>query len=145
MRARSFGLTRLLAGLAVGILSSFAVAATGTADHAKFKELQGPFASGEDVTRACLSCHTEAARQVMATRHWTWEYANPADGTAVPQETDMDIDIHTTAGKLADRDRSLQAGDLVMTGTLTPILPIEAPATYIARFATLGAVAMHFA
>ena len=87
MRARSFGLTRLLAGLAVGILSSFAVAATGTADHAKFKELQGPFKSGEEVTVACLACHTEAAKQVMATRHWTWEYVNPDTGQKLGKKT----------------------------------------------------------
>ena len=87
MRARSFGLTRLLAGLAVGILSSFAVAATGTADHAKFKELQGPFKSGEEVTAACLACHTEAAKQVMATRHWTWEYVNPDTGQKLGKKT----------------------------------------------------------
>ncbi|WP_083953567.1 tetrathionate reductase family octaheme c-type cytochrome [Thauera butanivorans] len=62
-------------------------ALAATADHGKFKELQGPFASGEDVTRACLSCHTEAARQVMATRHWTWEYENPADGSKLGKKT----------------------------------------------------------
>lgn len=53
------------------------LAATGTADHGKFEELQAEFDRGEDVTRACLGCHTEAAKQVMATRHWTWEYINP--------------------------------------------------------------------
>ena len=62
-------------------------ALAATADHGKFKELQGPFASGEDVTRACLSCHTEAAKQVMATRHWTWEYENPADGSKLGKKT----------------------------------------------------------
>ncbi|MDP3132324.1 MAG: hypothetical protein Q8M78_05235, partial [Burkholderiaceae bacterium] len=45
-----------------------------TADHSKFKELKGPFKSGSEVTKACLGCHTEAAKQVMDTRHWTWEY-----------------------------------------------------------------------
>ncbi|MFP4475756.1 MAG: tetrathionate reductase family octaheme c-type cytochrome [Desulfatibacillaceae bacterium] len=43
-----------------------------TADHSKFSELQVEFNSGPDVTRACLSCHTEAAKQVMETIHWTW-------------------------------------------------------------------------
>ena len=33
-----------------------------TADHSKFKELQGPFKTGSEVTKACLSCHTEAAK-----------------------------------------------------------------------------------
>ncbi|SIS52471.1 tetrathionate reductase family octaheme c-type cytochrome [Phaeovulum vinaykumarii] len=51
-----------------------------TADHAKFKELQGPFASGPEVTAACLSCHTEAGDQVMHSLHWTWDYTHPVTG-----------------------------------------------------------------
>lgn len=49
----------------------------GTADHTRFKELQRPFKSGPEVTRACLGCHTEAAKQVHKTKHWTWEFINP--------------------------------------------------------------------
>jgi len=49
-----------------------------TADHSKFKELDKNFKSGPEVTEACLSCHTEAAKQVHATKHWTWEFVNPA-------------------------------------------------------------------
>jgi octaheme c-type cytochrome (tetrathionate reductase family) len=48
-----------------------------TADHSKFKELQKQFKSGPEVTKACLSCHTEAARQVHRTKHWTWDFLNP--------------------------------------------------------------------
>ena len=44
------------------------------------------------------------------------------------------------ANKLAERGRSLHAGDLVMTGTLTPITPIERGSAYTATFSTLGAV-----
>lgn len=51
-----------------------------TADHGKFKELQRKFASGPEVTKACLSCHTEAADQVQHTKHWTWEYTDPKSG-----------------------------------------------------------------
>jgi octaheme c-type cytochrome (tetrathionate reductase family) len=29
--------------------------------------------NGPEVTQRCLECHTEAAQQVMATTHWTWE------------------------------------------------------------------------
>ncbi len=47
-----------------------------TADHTKFEILQQDFATGPEVTAACLSCHTEAAQQVMHTTHWTWEYVN---------------------------------------------------------------------
>lgn len=51
-----------------------------TADHSKFKELQREFQSGPEVTKACLSCHTEAAGQVHRTKHWKWEFLNPASG-----------------------------------------------------------------
>ncbi len=50
---------------------------TSTADHSKFKELQKDFKEGPEVTKACLSCHTEAAKQVQHTKHWTWEFINP--------------------------------------------------------------------
>jgi octaheme c-type cytochrome (tetrathionate reductase family) len=48
-----------------------------TADHSKFKELDVDFKSGPEVTKACLQCHTEAAKQVHNTKHWTWEFINP--------------------------------------------------------------------
>lgn len=40
--------------------------------------LPGPYASGQEVTQACLNCHPEAAAQVMQTTHWTWE-SHPFD------------------------------------------------------------------
>ncbi|NPA06260.1 MAG: tetrathionate reductase family octaheme c-type cytochrome [Chloroflexi bacterium] len=48
-----------------------------TADHTKFEILKQPFQTAPEVTKACLSCHTEAAKQVMATTHWTWVYQDP--------------------------------------------------------------------
>jgi 2-keto-4-pentenoate hydratase len=47
------------------------------------------------------------------------------------------------ARKLSERGRHLSAGDLVMTGSLTPVLPIER-ATYVASFSTLGTVESTF-
>lgn len=35
--------------------------------------IQGPFETPQDVTRNCLSCHPDAASEVMLTSHWTWE------------------------------------------------------------------------
>ena len=35
--------------------------------------MPGPYASGQEVTRACLECHPDAATELMATTHWTWE------------------------------------------------------------------------
>jgi 2-keto-4-pentenoate hydratase len=48
------------------------------------------------------------------------------------------------AGSLAARGKGLEAGQIVMTGTLTPILPIEKGATYVAKFSTLGEVTASF-
>jgi 2-keto-4-pentenoate hydratase len=49
------------------------------------------------------------------------------------------------AGKLAERGRSLTAGMVVMTGTLTPIIPIVRGAGYVGSFSTLGPVEKTFA
>jgi octaheme c-type cytochrome (tetrathionate reductase family) len=35
--------------------------------------MKGPYASGQEITRACLECHPDSASQVMHTTHWTWE------------------------------------------------------------------------
>ncbi|MCD6292620.1 MAG: hypothetical protein J7M09_04080 [Deltaproteobacteria bacterium] len=43
-----------------------------TADHNRFTELDKPFASGPEVTKACLKCHNLAAGQVHQSVHWTW-------------------------------------------------------------------------
>jgi octaheme c-type cytochrome (tetrathionate reductase family) len=51
-----------------------------TADHSKFEKLKGPFASGPEVTAACLSCHTEAGAQMMHSIHWNWEFTHPDTG-----------------------------------------------------------------
>ncbi len=42
--------------------------------HVDHKDIvKGKFTTGQDVTRACLECHEDAATKVMATTHWTWE------------------------------------------------------------------------
>ena len=43
-----------------------------TADHSHFQELDRQFASGPEVTKACLKCHNLAALQFHDTIHWTW-------------------------------------------------------------------------
>ena len=51
-----------------------------TADHSKFEILQQEFKSGPEVTKACLTCHTEAADQVHNSIHWKWEFKNEGNG-----------------------------------------------------------------
>ena len=43
-----------------------------TTDHTKHEALKQEFNSGPQVTKACLSCHSEAASQFHKTIHWTW-------------------------------------------------------------------------
>ena len=39
-------------------------------DHTNL--IEGPFATGPEVTKACLVCHPNAAEDVMKTEHFTW-------------------------------------------------------------------------
>ena len=41
-------------------------------DHKKFAILKEPFATPQDATAACLSCHTERHKEIMNNNHWTW-------------------------------------------------------------------------
>jgi hypothetical protein len=43
-----------------------------TSDHSEHEVLQQEFKSGPEVTKACLSCHNQAALQFHQTIHWTW-------------------------------------------------------------------------
>lgn len=61
--------------------------AGGTADHSKFEILQQDFKSGPDVTKACLTCHTEASDQIHDSIHWKWEYKNPSTGQMLGKRT----------------------------------------------------------
>ena len=43
-----------------------------TSDHSQHEVLKQEFTSGPEVTKACLSCHNQAALQFHQTIHWTW-------------------------------------------------------------------------
>ncbi len=53
---------------------------SSTTDHTQLEELQGPFSTGPEVTRACLECHNTAGHQFKKNKHWTWEYKHPKTG-----------------------------------------------------------------
>jgi len=67
----------LFAGAALAAATPEKTTPDSTANHWKFEQLKRDFASGPEVTRACLECHTEAAKQVQQSSHWTWEFLNP--------------------------------------------------------------------
>lgn len=55
--------------------------------HFTTASLRGTFASGYEVTAACVACHQKQADDFRATIHWTWQGPTPqlvaADGTTV--------------------------------------------------------------
>lgn len=55
-------------------------ASHSTTDHSQLEALKGPFKTGPEVTKACLSCHNMAGHQVMKSVHWTWEAPSKTDG-----------------------------------------------------------------
>ncbi|UWP90168.1 tetrathionate reductase family octaheme c-type cytochrome [Aliiroseovarius crassostreae] len=58
-----------------------AIPTTSTADHSTFEALKGPFASGPEVTKACLTCHNEADDQIMHSIHFNWNYESASGQT----------------------------------------------------------------
>ncbi|HZY03313.1 MAG TPA: tetrathionate reductase family octaheme c-type cytochrome [Anaeromyxobacteraceae bacterium] len=64
--------------LGAAVLAAPARAATDHADLVK-----GPFATGPDVTKACLACHESQAADFMKTTHWTWSARQVLDGKPV--------------------------------------------------------------
>lgn len=76
--------------------------AKSTVDHSKLKELQKPFSSGPEVTKACLTCHTEAAKQVQHTKHWTWEYTDPKTGKKLGKKNIINNYCTTTVSNEKD-------------------------------------------
>lgn len=42
-------------------------------DHSKFAVLQKKFNRPQEITEACISCHTERHKEVMKSSHWNWE------------------------------------------------------------------------
>lgn len=75
-RARAIAAASLLAGIAsIGAAAPRAEAPQPPAprshlDHSPF--FNEPFASPQEVTRACLQCHPDEAAEVMKTPHWEW-------------------------------------------------------------------------
>ncbi len=53
---------------------------SSTADHSKLKELNQDFKTPQEVTKACLGCHTEADNQLMHTVHFSWAYKQKKTG-----------------------------------------------------------------
>jgi len=51
-----------------------------TADHSRFEVLKKKFRKAKDITKACLTCHNEGAKQIHKTKHWKWDFTQPSTG-----------------------------------------------------------------
>ena len=99
--------------------------------HVDHKDIvQGPFTTGQEVTQACLKCHPEAAKDIMATTHWTWE----SKQFNVPWR-DVPVTIGLTGDTQSEVLSGLQEGDLVLTSQTTTTS--RAPRSRAARTASL--------
>jgi octaheme c-type cytochrome (tetrathionate reductase family) len=54
-----------------------------SADHTQFAVLQKHFDKPQDVTAACISCHTERHKEVMQSSHWNWERTEYLPGKGI--------------------------------------------------------------
>ncbi|WP_423126808.1 tetrathionate reductase family octaheme c-type cytochrome [Gaoshiqia sp. Z1-71] len=61
----------------------YAIKPVPSADHSKFEILQQEFKTPQDVTEACISCHTERHKEIMASAHWNWERVSYVEGRGI--------------------------------------------------------------
>ncbi|MEW5798336.1 MAG: tetrathionate reductase family octaheme c-type cytochrome [Bacteroidota bacterium] len=52
-------------------------------DHSKFPQLRKHFAKPQEVTAACIECHTERHTEVMKSSHWNWEREEYIEGRGI--------------------------------------------------------------
>jgi len=74
-----------------------------TSDHSKHKALRQEFKSGEDVTKACISCHSEAESQFHKTIHWTWLDIDSEEGKKFGKAGDALNNFCISTNKMQDK------------------------------------------
>jgi octaheme c-type cytochrome (tetrathionate reductase family) len=52
-------------------------------DHSKLPALQKNFKTPQEVTEACISCHTETPMEVISSSHWNWERVSYVEGRGI--------------------------------------------------------------
>lgn len=54
-----------------------------TSDHSKYPALQKNFATPQEVTETCLTCHNQRHIEVMNSSHWNWERPGYIQGKGI--------------------------------------------------------------
>jgi len=128
-----------------GICAAFEIA------DAHFKDWKCPypdtFADNSFCARVVLSERLVPATEFDLTRETAVIYRDGVELGRGLSDTIMGHPARSVAwlaGKLAERGRSLRAGDFILTGSVTPIYDMKAPATYRGTFAHLGVVEKRF-
>ncbi len=52
-------------------------------DHSQFEILQQPFSNAHEATAACLTCHNQRDKEIMASSHWLWSREENIGGRGV--------------------------------------------------------------
>lgn len=79
-----------------------AQAAWTTSDHSKHAALQKNFANGQEITAACISCHSEAEEQFKQTIHWTWIGHTDENGKQLGKAGDSLNNFCIATNKMSD-------------------------------------------
>ncbi len=61
----------------------YALKPVSSIDHQKLSVLQRNFESPQEVTEACISCHTERHIEIMNSSHWNWERVSYIEGRGI--------------------------------------------------------------
>ena len=61
----------------------YAIKPVSSIDHSKLEELNKEFKSQQEVTEACISCHTERHKAVKNSSHWNWERISYVEGRGI--------------------------------------------------------------
>jgi len=61
----------------------YALKPVPSVDHSKLKVLNKEFNSPQEVTNACLSCHTERHKEIIGSSHWNWERVAYIEGRGI--------------------------------------------------------------
>jgi octaheme c-type cytochrome (tetrathionate reductase family) len=61
----------------------YAIKEIPSTNHALLPALQKEFKTPQEVTEACLTCHTETHKEVMASSHWNWERVAYVEGRGI--------------------------------------------------------------
>jgi octaheme c-type cytochrome (tetrathionate reductase family) len=74
-----------------------------TTDHSRHLALQKEFRQGEDITAACISCHSEAESQFQKTIHWTWIGYTDANGKRLGKAGDSLNNFCLSSNNMQDK------------------------------------------